>query len=111
MMLSCGTHANNPLERSSACNGFAVRSLQLLPIEVFSKGHRETILKAWKPDSDGSTLDDSLNLAYQMLPLDPAVLSLKLKMMSRSMLYDVSSRDPVNHVFAKGSRELSFKTS
>ncbi len=90
-MLDCKSHVDNPIEKSRACNGFVVKCLHQLPLEVFSKNTRELILKSWPPESPDPAHNDSRALSYRMTTLDPAVLSLKAKMMERPTLYEVSS--------------------
>jgi len=97
VMLECGSHHENPVEQSEGCNGFIVNCLHRLPLEVFSKSNRETIMKAWP--SDTPDVDYSGTISYTISPLDPAVLSLKLKMMHRPTLYDVGTHNPISEVF------------
>lgn len=90
-MLACASHKDNPIEKSRACNGFVVKCLHQLPLELFTKSNRESILKAWKPDPLDSSDKGLSLLSYKMAALDSAVLSLKIKMWQRPLLYDVSA--------------------
>ncbi|KAI9742252.1 MAG: hypothetical protein M1818_004152 [Claussenomyces sp. TS43310] len=87
-MLKCATHNGNPIEPSRACNGFIILSLLRMPIEAFSRRVREQILKSWPAESPDPALDETEAMAYRMAPLDPAVLSLKVKVMQRPTLYE-----------------------
>src|SRR5450432_3954914 len=90
-MLDCKSHQDNPIVKSSACNGFVIKCLHQVPLEVFSKGDRTAILQAWRLESQDLPRDNVAILSCCMAPLDPAVLSLKVKMMQRPALYDVSA--------------------
>jgi hypothetical protein len=81
----------NPIEKSKACNGFVVMCFHHLPLDLFSRSNREAILKAWPPESPDPSLNDLASLSYKMAPLNPAVLSLKTKMLQRPTLYNVSA--------------------
>lgn len=91
ILLQCGDHIDNPIEATRACNGFVINCLLQLPIEVFSRSQRETIMKAWPPSSPDPAHKDQEALSYGMASLDPAVLSLKAKMMRLPTLYKVST--------------------
>lgn len=89
-ILSNLTHHHNPiLPDSTAVNHFAVKSLLNLRMETLNKKQRETILKGWIPTGD-TTEDERLWLSYANA-LDPAILSLKLKITDYAMFYEVSS--------------------
>jgi hypothetical protein len=65
-----------------------------LPIELFSKTDREYILRAWPPNSTVvDVVDESVDLSFpwRMNALDPAVISLKGRIMKRPTLYEVGS--------------------
>jgi hypothetical protein len=89
MLITCGTHENNPVEKWTSCNGFAIECLNSLPIEVFSRSMRERVLRAWPPAAPEPSLNDTRTLAYRMSNLDAAVISLKMKMMERPTIYEV----------------------
>jgi hypothetical protein len=93
-MIECGTHIQNPIERSTACNGFVVMCFHHLPTELLSKSNREAILKAWPPEPFDPSLIDMTSLLYRMAPMDPAVLSLKAKMFRLPTLYNVVAYFP-----------------
>jgi hypothetical protein len=90
-MIGCGSHVENPIEKSKTCNGFVIMCFHHLPLELLSRGNREAILKAWPPESSDPCLVDLASLQYRMDPLNPAVLSLKVKMQRRPTLYNVST--------------------
>jgi len=90
-MLECGSHIDNPIEKSAACNGFVIMCLHQLPLELLSRSNRISILKAWSPDLPDLSHSDLISLSYKMTPLDPAILSLKLKVWQRPSLYNVSA--------------------
>jgi len=78
------TYAENPLTDNEGNNAFALHALLELPLEVVFKPTREQILKAWELDeAPGGEVSTRSN------PLDPAVLSLKIKMMQNPMIHDV----------------------
>jgi hypothetical protein len=89
-LLDCGSHITNPIESSAACNGFVVMSLLRLPVEVFTRSQRERVMKAWPPTIQDSEAAIAGILSYKMTNLDPAVISLKMKIMQRPTLYEVS---------------------
>jgi hypothetical protein len=68
-------------------NAFAISSLLELPIELFSKSQREQIMTKWafQPGMMPSMEDPHSNRA----PLDPAVLSLQVKVMHKPTFYEV----------------------
>jgi hypothetical protein len=88
-MIECGSHVENPIERSKASNGFVIMCFHHLPIELLSRSSREAILKAWPPEPTHPSVIDLPSLSYKMDPLNPAVLSLKAKMQRRPTLYNV----------------------
>lgn len=88
-MLDCGYHIHNPIEKSQACNGFVINCLHKLPLEIFLKSNREFILKAWQPESPDPAHNDAGTLSYKLATIDPAVLSLKAKMMQLPTLSEV----------------------
>jgi len=90
ILIQNGTHHDNPIEKWTSCNGFAIECLNSLPIEVFSRNTRERIVKAWPPAAPEPSLNDTRALAYRMSTLDAAVISLKMKMMERPSRYEVS---------------------
>lgn len=111
-MLNCKSHVDNPIEKTRACNGFVVNCLHQLPLDVFSKKTRESILKAWPPELPDPSHNDSYALSYRMTTLDPAVLSLKAKMMTKPTLYEVSTHlMPVTLHSLIVRRALGFRTS
>lgn len=88
-ILSNLTHHLNPiLQDSVALNHFAVKALLSLRIETLNKKQRETILKGWLPTGD-VTEDERQGLSYSNA-LEPAILSLKLKISDYAMFYEVS---------------------
>ncbi len=90
-MLECGSHVDNPIEKSTAYNGFLILCLHQLPLELFSKSNRETILKAWPPTLPDPSHLDLTSLSYRMAPLDPAIISLKMRIWRLPSLYGVSA--------------------
>ncbi|KFY30477.1 hypothetical protein V494_08148, partial [Pseudogymnoascus sp. VKM F-4513 (FW-928)] len=88
IILQSGTHESNPIESRSSCNGFAIECLNSIPIEVFSRGTRERVLRAWPPAAPEPSLNDTKTLAYRMSHIDAAVISLKMKMMERPTIYE-----------------------
>jgi len=56
-------------------------------MEALNKKQRETILKGWLPTGDSDDARCALSYANA---LDPAVLSLKIKMMQNPVFYEVS---------------------
>ena len=89
-MIDCGSHVENPIERSKTCNGFVIMCFHHLPLELLSRRSREAILKAWPPESSDPSIIDLPSLSYKMDAMNPAVLSLKAKMQRRPTLYNVS---------------------
>lgn len=86
IMLNKDSNLENPLIKSHGANRFAITSLQQLPLEVFSKEHRERILTSWLPVAD--------NPASKVTALDPAVLALRINLARRSAFYEVSQNLP-----------------
>ena len=84
VMLSNATTDVNPLVKSSTTNAFAVQCLLQLPIEVFSRNHRERVMKQWLPNPDN--VNDIQSALWA--PLDNAILGLKVKIMQRSTVYE-----------------------
>jgi hypothetical protein len=82
IMLNKDSNLENPLIRSHGANHFAITSLQQIPLELFSKEHRERILSSWVPLAD--------NPISKVDALDPTVLALKIKLARRSAFYEVS---------------------
>ncbi|KAH8596936.1 Urb2/Npa2 family-domain-containing protein [Bisporella sp. PMI_857] len=87
VLLSNQTHRSNALVNAPANNSLAVQSLLGLPIDVFSRKQRERILKSWLPDG---LQEKDPGLSYDNTALDPLVLSLKIKIMSRPAFYEGS---------------------
>ncbi len=81
------------LEKSNSANGYAVECLAMLPIEVFGKQHREKILKSWVHEVPGSSADDNNSLMHKMHYLNPAIVSLKMKMMEKPNMAAVKADD------------------
>lgn len=73
---------------ASSTNDFTVSCLLETRIESFNKKQRERILKGWLPKGDSK--DDELRGLTYTNALDPAILSLKIKIMENAMFYDVS---------------------
>ena len=93
MMLCSKTNKNNPLLKSPKHNTFAVKCLLDIPLEVFLRKYRESIMRNWPPNTNQSTTD---NLS-QSVELDPGVLGLKVKMMQRPTVYEgMKYQDLVN---------------
>lgn len=88
VLLQCGTHEENPIEKSSAPNAFAVECLSILPIEVFSRPHRERVLKAWMPIVDDASAEGSVSIVRKLNTLDTAIISLKMKMMETASIFE-----------------------
>ena len=84
IMLCNANNDVNPLIKSPAINTFAVKCLLHLPIEVLSRKNRERIMKTWLPDSENV----SEGISGQSSAVDAAVLSLKVKVMQISTMYD-----------------------
>ncbi|RFU34601.1 hypothetical protein B7463_g1738, partial [Scytalidium lignicola] len=69
-------------------NEFAINCLLRLPLEAFSKKQREHVLGSWMPKAAGSSLGDIHGGVYA------SILSLKLKVMQRPMVYkDMKFKD------------------
>jgi len=81
-MLEEDSNLRNPLIRSRGANHFAIISVQQLPLEVFSREHRERILTSWVP-----LVDDLISIVDA---LGPMVLALKTKLAHRSAFYEAS---------------------
>lgn len=86
-LLECTSNLNNVVVASKGYNGFVVKSLLQLPVEVFSRAQRERILTSWNSYSAYPTIDDNVALPSQLTPLDPAIFSLKMKIMQRPTFY------------------------
>lgn len=82
LMLDVKSNAKNPLIDFHSVNDFAIRSLMKLDVELFSKENREHVLTSWRP-----LLAEDPKAAA----LEPAVLALKIKLMHRSVFYEVSN--------------------
>lgn len=89
IMLSNQTNANNMICTSATTNDFAVEALLAVRMENLNKKQRETILKGWLPIGDAENVA-KLGLSYANTT-EPAILSLKLKMMEFAMFYEVYS--------------------
>lgn len=74
-------------------NAFTVKTLLQVPAGLVFKSSREQILRGsfLTGQRDGDHTDKSL---YKSTVLDPAFLSLKIKMMARPMVYEVSILAP-----------------
>ncbi len=89
VILTSQTNTTNPLIDDESNNTLAVRALLELPSEIITKPMKEQILKGWLPlteKDEGKTQ----RLSYASTALDSAVLSLKIKIMRRPIIYDVS---------------------
>lgn len=89
VMLEGSSHRRNPIKSSKACNGFAITSLLRRPLESLTRSNREQIMKSWSPSTVKLGAKKTNNLAFEMHPLDPAVLSLKARAMRLPTFYDV----------------------
>jgi hypothetical protein len=70
-------------------NAFIVKTLLQVPAGLVFKSSREQILRgSFLTGQHGS--DDADRSLYKSTVLDPAILSLKIKMMARPMVYEVS---------------------
>jgi hypothetical protein len=74
-------------------NAFAVKTLLQVPAGLVFKSSREQILRGSFLTSQHDRFDTDRSL-YKSTVLDPAVLSLKIKMMTRPMVYEVSILAP-----------------
>lgn len=81
-MLKNDSYFVDPSNSLEVLNTLAFRALLQLPLDVFSKNNRESIMKKWMSDSSESIRD---------LAVDPAVLSLKIKVLNRPTFYEVSA--------------------
>lgn len=72
---------------------FAVEGLLKVRMEILNKRQRETILKGWLPLGDAEN-ERKRALSYANAT-NPAILSLKLRMMEYAMFYEVSSAHSV----------------
>lgn len=88
VMLSSETNTDNPFTKSPTTNAFAVQCLLQLPLQVFSRNDRERVMKSWSPISYLSTQDASEGPSLASAAIDPAVLSLKAKVMERPTVYE-----------------------
>jgi nucleolar pre-ribosomal-associated protein 2 len=59
-----------------------------LPLEVFSRGNRERVMKSWTPNSHASTQDAGKGPSSTSAAIDPVVLSLKAFVMQRPTSYE-----------------------
>ncbi len=87
VMLENETNLSNPLMKSSSNNAFTIKNLNDLPLDDIPKEYRERIMKSWLPPKGNSL--QSQGLSFESTVLDPAVLSLKRKIMRRPKLYEV----------------------
>jgi nucleolar pre-ribosomal-associated protein 2 len=85
--VSSETSKDNPLIKSPTINTFAVRCLDQLRQDVFSRKDRERIMKGWFMSTESSTAV-ATDGPIESASLDPAVLSLKAKVMQRAAVYD-----------------------
>ena len=90
VMLQCDSHERNPMEKSPIPNAFLVECLSILPIEVFNRHQRESILTAWIPspceiDSDSKA---EPSLVKKSDTLDASFISLKMKMMEAVSIFE-----------------------
>ncbi len=90
VMLTSQTNIANPLMNAQGNNAFAARALLELPLEVITKPMKEQILKGWLPVTEESESKTRNEISYTSTALDPAVLSLKIKIMRRPLIYEVS---------------------
>ena len=94
-LLACGDHSDNPINACPfAYNGVVIDSLLKLPDEVFSRQHRESNMNSWPPLAFVSSQEDGGESSFQMSTLDPAVISLKVKMMRLPSIYTVGASSP-----------------
>lgn len=87
IILQCGTHEWNPIEKSSLPNAFVIECLSLLPIEVFTRHQRESILAAWIPSGCEDSRGES-SLVKRSNTLDTSFISLKMKMMEAVSIFE-----------------------
>lgn len=83
IMLSQTFNTENPLVKQKTLNVFSIKSLLKLPLEVLSKNDRERVLMIWSAPHKLDSGD--LKLTQSMC--DPALLSLKVKVMRRPTYY------------------------
>lgn len=89
IMLADDSNICNPLIKSRSLNTFAIQSLLQLPLEIFSKRNREQVMIKWSPVSEEASAEKTEE--SKLVPADPAVLSLKIKIMQRPTFYEVSN--------------------
>lgn len=100
VMLRCDSHERNPMEKSSIPNAFLVECLSILPIEVFNRHQRESILTASIPsvcevDSDSKT---EPSLVKKSDTLDASFISLKMKMMEAVSIFESFSEKDLSNL-------------
>lgn len=83
IMLRGDSYLKCPLVETEILNNFAFRALLQLPVEIFSKKDRECVMTKWMSDS----VEASQKLEFSVV--EPAVLSLEIKVMSRPTFYEV----------------------
>lgn len=90
VMLQCDSHERNPIEKSSNPNAFLVECLSILPIEVFNRHQRESILTAWIPFVSEIDPDSKAepSLVKKSSTLDASFISLKMKMMEAVSIFE-----------------------
>jgi hypothetical protein len=109
ILLSNQTNYKNPILASATTNKFAVKALLGVRMESLNKKQRETILKGWVPTGDVKK-DARRGLSFANA-LDPAVLSLKIKMTEYAMFYEVGLRHVYCNLSLIVNREWNLKIS
>ncbi|CAG8960652.1 hypothetical protein HYFRA_00013530 [Hymenoscyphus fraxineus] len=82
IMLKGHSYVDCPFVDLEALNTFSIRALLQLPLEIFSKKDRESVMTKWMSDSASFAKELEFSSA------DPAVLSLMIKVMNRPTFYE-----------------------
>ncbi|KAG9239698.1 Urb2/Npa2 family-domain-containing protein [Amylocarpus encephaloides] len=72
------SNLENPLIKKNSLNDFAIQSLHQLPLDTIPKWERAHLMAKWRPQTLGGFATE----------INPAVLSLKIKMMHRPTFYE-----------------------
>ena len=108
VMLQCDSHDRNPMEASSIPNAFLVECLSILPIEVFNRHQRESILTPWVHSVRGVDSDSKAepSLIKKLDTLDASFISLKMKMMEAVSIFESFSETDLSDL-AKNISDFS----
>lgn len=103
------TNIFNPLVKSSNSNTFSVASLLRIPQTVLSRKDRTRIREGWlqvpethghkikkKSSSEGRSENSHQTPSYELMPLSPDVLALKVKIMQLPTSHEVRTGNGTN---------------